>query len=879
MANNKDIELIIRAKLEAEEAVSGAQQLGTNIASAIERGLAGLGDKLADSIMKAISSKMPAALRDIQSAAGGDKYQLNNNGIWMPSGTATETKITPTGSVSVHSTDSKTLPNNAIADQTTPKSFSPPPLVKDAFNGFRRAASILNALPTGPNRESGVDKNLDSSQYGDFFGSKSILARVRSEQRVLATGGTVTNQVTAEELEKAKISAQSTVKLADDRISELSKTMMSLTQEIRNQTTEMSKLEHKQGESRITEAEKAQLDSYRSSISAKKGDLQQYSAEMANAEQAGKEALNESNAIGAAQDASANAAKAARVARLQKISTGIGMVGSVAGFAAQEVGGWRRYSMGVDAAEAAMSRGNMRDLAAGNYENLLATQQLGGEEKLNSDARSDAKWTAGGKMALGVAGLGGAIAMGMTGVGLIPALGVAGASIGSMWSGAKDFMGIDVKAQENRDAYKALQISKNKEYFDMFNNARGGAVGAYNQSIGMGSQGYADFLTQGDTTSEGRFLNLRRSGAAEGLTSSQVGQGLATYAKTAGVFNGMAQTNWGDNAMIQQLQKAQGKGLNNAFDLYSAFQNTGSFGARTGNFEADQQARFTERNTAVSRVLGTNQALLSSGYDQSASSDIMASMAASSQGLGGFEAANRNIMRAVATGQESGHMEVPELMLRGRAESALMSGSGRGTGIEGASRAKAISQFEKRAGVHLTENDRMKLLLSESVDQKGFEEIMSNKRYAGANKGAIAGGADALMESSRAEKLRLESNKFGGNLSVLAKELAGPNATTQDLNRVEEELRSGKKMPTAVPGVKTEGAAPVGKELQAASEKVDAEKFVQGMSTLKDVLPEINKEFPKFVETFAKLAASKGNPDGAPAPKNVSATPPGRGGR
>lgn len=485
MENNKNIELLLKARLDAAEAITGAEDLGKKMAASFAGAFDSIGEEIAKKVLEAAKRNLSGA-----TLSSGSDFLTRNQGwasqipnIGAPANTV-PTNALATSTASVAGAITSGLPPQAAATTGTEQIKQQSAAASESGVGRILATGgygagvhgfggLLQLAQAGALTSGVGDDNARAVATDQYLSASSTADKAALFMRMRRAGieANPDRYISREALNSGIGSAESVLesssgKLADliDKIDELNKTF-----------TEANGNAEKQAET--------QKDLIR--------------------------ALEEKNAIETHQQAAVrdlNTMKQMQQTAYATEQAPTGLFGtregamravSAAGFGAQvlaEAPGLYRH------ASATMARyGNLesRAMASGDIDRLLAVQALGGQGSVNTfgtiEGGAKSVVSAGVQGTLGyMGGTAAAAAMGLGPAGVL-GLGIAGAGMAAYNALSSTSSRIGGSIEDRIQT----ELGVNQEYYDMNRAGRGAAVGAYRGAQSMGSPELSRFLVGG----------------------------------------------------------------------------------------------------------------------------------------------------------------------------------------------------------------------------------------------------------------------------------------------------------------------------------------------------------------------------------------------
>lgn len=504
MATSKDIEIILKAKLDQGNAVDSAKSLGNDIAKALDNAFDGLGEKIASKLMlemrgvlsnvrfSELFSNNDYAQNLRQQASIGSGPILDQFQRPISSGVST-----PAGIPSAQFGPSPQGANvNIPPTPPAPSTGSAPALMKEALSASSNFDSKLNfayatkyglGLSSGPFSDitgplSGtMDKATTTarSQQDLFIDSTAAQFRAYNSLRKIDPTQKMDPEL-AKNLGEARQLVTGRAEENFKNIIELTKEIATLTATVRENSGKLAEANSKKPSERTEEDNK---------IIQASADLEAAKDRVAGLQNAQRDMTNFSAQVDAFNR------------ERQSASPGSGMGGILSKVAI----GSELLSLGFRAAadapilraQSAAGTGRLRDFSgsdviSGNIEGMIATSLLGGEENLKQTARGSATNQIISNIAGSVAsfaGAAGAATLGGPGnpVGIMGAVGLGSLGLSQGYSAYKDIQNFDSAVVNKMREMQSLKVAENEVLMKSTAAAYDFTAGKYGMAQSMGA--------------------------------------------------------------------------------------------------------------------------------------------------------------------------------------------------------------------------------------------------------------------------------------------------------------------------------------------------------------------------------------------------------
>lgn len=747
--NSKEIDLILRARLDSSSAESDAQALGSSLGAALEQAFSGVGDRIAETIISQIQSKLGQADFGrllLGSSSGTQGYGVPDNFVG-PKINPNEPKTSNNNSsyqVQQQGDPNKglpPLPGPMAPESFSHPNFSPPAHKANPTSGF--ASLLLNgffqnnkdeATPSqiAQANEQASAHDIDVNKYTRYKNLKKAGYNVNLNHVGLSEEKLSDLRNTTQDLVKDS-SAQ--VNTLENSIKELSTTIIDLTRKYQEAKDEPTKL-----------AAKEILDSQKALKEAKQFELGEKSALVAKGIEAGR---------GLGQDATGG--YFSNPENRAKFGQGF----AVAGQAVQFAGNYHYMDLANQSGYASNQYMGTRDMTSGNREGMLAAQFGGGYDEMRSHAKFGAGADVVAKIGTGAAEFGLGVMSGPNPFGAM--MGITGAS--TMMSGAKDAMEYQNAVAQKMRTEQGNQYTKNQEYIDMYSKSRSNNVAAYGDAKSLGSSSYSQFLTGYNADGSRGIL---QDSSYSGLTTSEIKGGLRSYAHGMGGVYGDTNVLEQLGSQIKQGNNLKGLGFSNIEDVSSALFRGGyagednTVGTRSAAMEGAQQ-RYGNYNAAGLEGSSSVQLL-----------QTMANKAGSSLDAGAGAAYAADVSASYAGTHNMGNANQTQFV--NRMVQGSMDMTNTGDGIGGIAKFRAMQDLEKQLGRKLSYAERYAVQKGEMGTQA--MELLMNKDGKKHDAKEVSGNIDMFNKSRRDNLLETATISFGDK--DFAKVWAAEQSGTKD---------------------------------------------------------------------------------------------------
>ena len=759
---NQDVILNIVAKSDTSSVQAEFGQMATQLARMFDQALEGIGNKLAEVIIKGARAGAQGIYIDPQ----GKQFQA----------------VPPPGSL-------PTTATIAAAAGAPPLPPAPPELTQRYIDPFsqpqmslmRQRSDLDQMLPTGQPMQ---------GAYGQSARLDALLGEARVIQSIKRGGGDV------------DVSPQQRAEFTEGQQESL-QALRNLQNEIGGLRSELTKATQNLGQldDSLREAPDHMKEGIASAITGERQNIAQRTEEIARLSAQSSSVAQQAQTFGqlGQQGAGLSVANVSRAA-------------GVAGFVGQLMQTGAELPMALQrgrASEAELENLPGRMLMRGDYQQMLALEQLGGRGEAEGSARLRAQTSIGGQaLEGGVMGLGGlAVAggaletMATGGMAAIPlaALAAGGglAAAGALKTGGAAIRETQLGTETEGQLSQMLQSQTKLNQEQMASLQRGHdlSVQAFRQAQQMGAPELSEFMLGGTGQVGSQRRNLREFGVLEGnITNDQV-------QRTLQVLGGQMGGNFlGRTPLIQDpsrsqgiadLMRVQGAGLSQAPEIAAGmFAGMGAPGVDIGN----QQQRALEMTKEMF------EDAVSGGLDKASAGRAMVEMSQRSQqlGLGGAEAARMEMQNVLGLTQNlfgPNQTESQRKFAGDIFQQTQQMTRGQG-GIGAISGLRAMERLQEEFGfkVNPAEMETMRIT---TQTPEGLRQ-----RFEKEGRQDLAGRAEEIAQ--RSQELRVEEffkniKEFRKNQSglFLTRELLGEGATdvqSQTLQDLADRAAKGEKL-------------------------------------------------------------------------------------
>jgi len=572
MADNRTIELVLKAQLDARDAISSAGQAGQQIAAAFSQAFNNLGSQLGQTFYNAIVQTLQQRIGSggipggqMAQAPSGAGMMQSSGGIWTPPGAATPAQqgsmAVQSPAVSYFSTPggSSTLFNNSMPPPGMPGFSGGRPNNGDGGMGIMERV-IGNLTSNGL-----IDPQSDLSGRG--MSTDARLGRARAFKSLKGTDPSASaDTYLGKDFYQKGGDWEDIGKRLKETANKNMDQVLNLEQKIKGNEDRIY------GRTKTGESErngKSEAD-YLAELLEETKHLRTDLNKTVN----DQDAIKKDSADYRSLDPEHDSKRSMR----SMIGTGIAVGSQLADFGMNLPIEYARSKAG----SAAYGQAGMRDVLNGDMDKQIAAV-LYGQDNLSSDS------TLGGIGSL-IGRTGKNILQGVGGTAL-SAFGPAGGAIGAgMASDAvlgtvHDFMNFDSIRNDKRNQILDATVSENQPFLQSYGTASSKSIGAFRRGQAMGDSGLSDILLSGD----------KRTQIMDPSTGKPMynNENVGGWGALSALHNMTGSTNWSEtkaNASEFWQQMTTGQKTTNAASINR--QGLRSYGVNEANLSGDQFDQF-----------------------------------------------------------------------------------------------------------------------------------------------------------------------------------------------------------------------------------------------------------------------------------------------
>lgn len=875
--NSREIELVLKARLEASDASNDAANLGTQLGSAIEKAFDGLGEKLASKFAEEFKNKLSQS-NLIPSMSGGQgaisgapmqppqiggtygsydiqaqiKARTNDDGRWLYSASDNVDKVTNAIASGGGSAGRSNAPGSYYnTPQFAPKTYG--------------AATILQNFQDEYGNRGNGSANVSRSEANAL---DDTVRRYRLFQQVskvnpefqLSNVGLNQEQVTQarERLTGLASSAASTLANKD-----LDKKIELLTAALDKMGEKYEKASNKEEK---TQADKDLIETYQR----REGELHKTVKERADMQGAVQSAAK------AAQELPAEPMPESGFSRAGRFARGAGAAMVVAGEVGQMLSSWNYMGRRNDAYATDLDNYGVRQRLRGDNTGIVANALEGGTDEQKSRARSRAwgnffsELTSGvGQLAVGAGGIAASGVAEVSSLGAATPLALAGAAVSggvalngvrTIGSSINAYRTMDERIAANLQQEQQAAMLKNEEFTRSFNYQRANRISGYNDAQAMGSDQLSSFLMGYDPNRPGDNVMNRNNGS--GLSRDQLLGQQRRFARMGGVYNGVDSltSDMAAQTGMTDLNFLTGQGFANAADTAVATFRGGGF----------------TRAEAIARTRDEYNGLRSAGLEETGLVDAFnARNGFAQQGLDFGGAASFGMRSAAGYAAANNMTEGFQVGKLQNMQYNFQSSVNTGAGLKGIAKSQAINDLEKKLGpdVKFSEADRIAFQLGQ-IGPDALRKYAKNM-----SSDQLSQLSDDTMKDIENRTVDLYTGSLGGNREVAQTMLNYESGGRSSLELQQRMFGGDAQAVMPKEGdVRSGRTAPQGKAEKQQDIDVEVSEFNTGIATLKAGFEALQKETDNLVKKFQqiKIQAYNNQVAKAPAPQQFQAGPGGR---
>lgn len=879
MASEKEVGLLLAARFDAGDSLASAATLAQGIAATLEKAFEGVGERIADKMLRELQGKINGGAASGGILSGGTAYHGEKRGINEFSLTTDNKLISP------HSTQSLVAPASSFnptgysygsgsghgsgmsrggdvrslyAGSLTQLAMNNSALQRQmsatygiAGEGSLAEDNILR-LSQGKNRLTLEDKNskahreaLYNANIDGAVNADSVLAKAKVIGFAQDMGSNLgLGSFLSKDQLKSATSAASTLGTESVKaFVELANVMTELKKELSQNTKEISESK--------SATERAALQEKGLGIRQKMDDNQSDSqkafdtAEKASAEKKTLDQMTREISYG-------------KNGRFPSAMAALGAVGAVTSY----IGDYDTVRARGQAGTQDLASFGGRDVSSLDYDRMIATDLMGGEDELKKRAKRNVQFQVAGGWASGVGQVGVGVGMGLLGgpIGIAAGLGLATNGMGVLKKTHSDVAMFDKHQAEEMRKLQGIEIEKQQDLLGLSNRGRSITQNSYLDARAMGDERMDRFLL-GDF-SEGGMANFAVKGAQ--LSTSDYTSGLRTYANQVGpIAFGRDFTQIGGklgqtaetpfNKMYQDSLVLEGKGFGNAVGSAGTFYS--GMATKATNAEG-VNAEATAGGNMSNNLFNT---LIGSGIDRKMAVSMMDNtltpMAGSGYGMA--EIATDMGNRVAGAAQSNPQMRTQAGMgLLMEAEQHKRSRADGGNGVGSMVKLQNIDALERKLGVKFSKADKI-LMQNGSMDAAGLETVVKRSegydknndyKYDEEAKGFrdnVRSGINKVNDSMTTEKGVVNALETG-NQGTLSANIAYHESLGKDVKPTVNQ--------SLVDDLGSLGEhSSKGKDLNQLENKVGLEQTIAGFTAMNRLLPDLNLKFDAFVGWLGAL--------------------------
>ena len=834
MASSKDVELILKTRLDQGDAVTSANSIGKNIADTLEKAFDGMGSRIAESLMKEIQEKLGSL--NLLGGSSGPSFITDRSGAaditpLDPSQTAFHGSEFATKTLNGINRDAERSINNNIPD--------PARVTRDSQHGPYRSYNpeqsfgygALGKLSEQSLSSSSLLKRYGVSSYnehiedfreanaGTILSADSTVNKVKAYEQLRQLGGTekFSNFASQKELDEATSTAAGVATDASKSIVSLENSILALQKSIIGldksmaQETDVNKLILLKDDKESQQARLGTLVSER----AKTNDT------LADASSTAK----------TLQSMGGNTRRDGFSVDAMGLRSGIAVAGGV-GMALQQ------YSqLDIRKAQAAAGASDLRnfsgrDVASLDYDRIIATDMLGGEAAMKKEARSNVMDRTSGGLISGLAEMAGGAAFGLAtgGAGWIPAAAAMKDGYSRVTEAQMGYLNFDANTAQEMRTKQALKIEENQDVMKL--GAKGREV--YRQSqqsaLGIGDNKLSTWLT---SRGEGNLVNF-------GMNSANLDEGTVR----SGMRQFAAQT-MASPAELESMQSQykeslvlQGKGFSGATDTLANFQIGGNENAANDLYKSLIGSGMDKQQ--ANRLAESSGQIAASGMNMAGSAkDFGMTVGAKAQELGVTSKAGMDVLART------------EMEIRNKAVS--------GDGLAAIARSREIDKLEKERQktdpkFKISDTDKLNMMKN-TVDGKFYAKVMGIDT-SGMSEEAIDNlGNNFEKESQKSRRDMLDSVGGGAGFAEMLDMGPQANASTADLKLKAIQSNATLKVDEATKKAAGDIEKPTTPEGKFAGFEngVAAAQVAASFQSMDSLMPKLNENLEKMVKHMQNI--------------------------
>ena len=910
MASQKDIELILKARVDQGDSLSQAQSMAKSMADALENAFNGVGERIADKILREMQGKF-AGMDLFSNYESPNKPKRESSITGMMAGGDGQVSqliappVAPTFGANLGSNVLSSL-NKSAAGGLGFKHYK----IHDAnsiMSGSEQRQSqyhdpykhgLMSTLQSRLPQDSAANMGLNptASHLGDMaYANKkeaikadNVINNLRHYQSLkdMGSNADINNFASAKDIQGAQDTVNKLTQGAADKLMSLNDSIAQLKIAILD-NTEASKSERQdmKAEGYDPDSEE-QVGKYRKKKQRSEQEdydnLDEYSDELKNRKQQLDKYKKPSEPTG-----------------MQKLAGWFnenqGMVrGTTAALGAVAFGSQvlsERHSVERQAqgGKARLQEYGMRDINNGDYGSMMATEMLGGEDLMRQEATSNVnhrlRRDRAQIAATALGGIAAGSAIGSTVIGApVGALVAGGAMIGAAYQGYEYHKNVKNKAGLIEEQMRQASGQTKEQYqlmADAINTNVQASPMAYNMAQSAGSDAMTGHLMGNDQNVMDASLAGLHAGDVRNIRANYTSNTFGVrYNSSTGRDESIYENDKGYQQSERNLFKLQGAGWNEAGNISAAYARGGA-------------------SSGIDAAVSGYSAMRGSGIEQMQAQQIM-NMSSNIASRSGSAAQGTQFTERIAAGAlRLGRQDPNTIDLLGRAQQKMIDSRGSSGGLEAEARRQTVVKFrddwKKDLGIEFTDEDADAMSLFD-INGEGLKQMVARGkgdkdqtvRWKGEDV-KIGEMHDMDYWNARAK----DSLDYQDNTNIrLEDELYGKNAENIRNTGVAQNL--GEHFALANGGRTTEGLKLSDKQKEEANRKyveeredgsgdggkftkdqfkLEAAKLIAGATKFGEMLPAYNANIDKMIakmQTIADMTIKglvSGQPQGgAPSP-------------
>ena len=760
MASQKEIELILKARLDQGDSLSQAQSMAKSMSDALEGAFEGVGSRIVEKILREMNGSLKGLNLSPNTNEAGSSYQHQNyvSSSNIDSGNIFQNR-------NANSYGSKNYVQQSISSEdwghvgagmNRPR-FNMPKRGNINDLGFNRTNDYMD---DSHQMVSNLYKTLDNKSRASLSTVKGIgadavdigglsekqayetdanIERLKAYQMAKDLGGNVPRSefLSEEQLNSGRGKLGDIAAASAHTYKRLTDVIETLTAQLKDTTVALKATPEEDAllKDKNIEVTQESIRAVRNADLEKNEELRNKVADVGEKAKAAKNIFDKEVGEGEGNWFGRN-------------RRGIGIAAAVGGAAMiglREYSNLDMYDAKGDAGKASLRNQTLRETMSLDYGSMMATEMLGGQDYLSDRSRSNVKGRLGSDIGMGVIQIGAGIGTALAGVaaapftagasgylGALAGAGMASSGINTLSEAYQGYNNIDgMTAEENRK-HKQLWKDQNQEFVQLANTGMGRGRAALGISQQMGNTSYANWIY-------GENNGLVGAAAKALVSPDDLIKHQAQFATGIDTMYGNKNIMDGDPSLGNMFGtglKMEGRGLSNSFEtMVSMYQG----GSGTAQNEKEKKGNIASSMSAgielVSDLGATN------GLTQGQANTILGYANPMMSMMGGA-GMGEDYARSVAYGVSSrGITSKAGLDIIAQTEKDLReSGGSPGTAHGAVARGIAVDENQKKYGYTMSEGQRMGVVDKGGLDREFIEKRMikagleNNKGFQAAKK-------------------------------------------------------------------------------------------------------------------------------------------------